>query len=38
MQSRITGTTMPVLEFQLDPNDAIIPKPENSPGWAAPFR
>src|SRR5579871_2214435 len=24
MQSRITGTTMPVLEFQLDPNDAII--------------
>lgn len=24
MQSRITGTTMPVLEFLLDPNDAII--------------
>ena len=24
MQSRITGTTMPVLEFILDPNDAII--------------
>jgi len=24
MQSRITGTTMPVLEFSLDPNDAII--------------
>src|ERR1700747_130888 len=24
MQSRITGTTMPVLEFVLDPNDAII--------------
>jgi uncharacterized protein (TIGR00266 family) len=24
MQSRITGTTMPVLEFQLDPNDSII--------------
>lgn len=24
MQSRITGTTMPVLEFALEPNDAII--------------
>ncbi len=24
MQSRITGTTMPVLEFVLDPNDSII--------------
>ena len=24
MQSRITGTTMPVLEFLLEPNDAII--------------
>jgi len=24
MQSRITGTTMPVLEFLLDPNDSII--------------
>src|SRR5258708_13336447 len=24
MQSRITGTTMPVLEFVLDPNEAII--------------
>lgn len=24
MQSRITGTTMPVLEFALDPNDTII--------------
>jgi len=24
MQSRITGTTMPVLEFILDPNDSII--------------
>jgi uncharacterized protein (TIGR00266 family) len=24
MQSQITGTTMPVLEFVLDPNDAII--------------
>src|ERR1017187_1187415 len=24
MQSRITGTTMPVLEFALDPNDSII--------------
>ncbi len=24
MQNRITGTTMPVLEFQLEPNDAII--------------
>ena len=24
MQHRITGTTMPVLEFQLDPNDSII--------------
>src|ERR1700740_1833801 len=24
MQSRITGTTMPVLEFTLDPNDSII--------------
>ena len=24
MQSRVTGTTMPVLEFALDPNDTII--------------
>ncbi|HWJ47802.1 MAG TPA: AIM24 family protein, partial [Candidatus Udaeobacter sp.] len=24
MQSRITGTTMPVLEFILDPNESII--------------
>src|SRR6266496_4716933 len=24
MQSRITGTTMPVLEFQLEPNESII--------------
>lgn len=24
MESRITGTTMPVLEFRLDPNDSII--------------
>jgi len=24
MQSRITGTTMPVLEFILEPNEAII--------------
>jgi uncharacterized protein (AIM24 family) len=24
MQTRIIGTTMPVLEFLLDPNDAII--------------
>ncbi len=24
MQNRITGTTMPVLEFLLEPNDAII--------------
>src|SRR5580700_684177 len=24
MQSRIVGTTMPVLEFVLDPNDAVI--------------
>ena len=24
MQSRITGTTMPVLEFALEPNDTII--------------
>ena len=24
MQSRITGTTMPVLEFVLDPNESII--------------
>ena len=24
MQSRITGTTMPVLEFALEPNDSII--------------
>jgi len=24
MQARITGTTMPVLEFQLEPNDAVI--------------
>ncbi len=24
MQHRITGTTMPVLEFQLDPNDSVI--------------
>ena len=24
MQSRITGTTMPVLEFLLDPNDSIV--------------
>ena len=24
MQSRITGTTMPVLEFLLDPNESII--------------
>ncbi|MBV8115280.1 MAG: AIM24 family protein, partial [Silvibacterium sp.] len=24
MQSRIVGTTMPVLEFILEPNDAII--------------
>jgi len=24
MQSRITGTTMPVLEFMLDPNETII--------------
>ncbi|HXW89610.1 MAG TPA: TIGR00266 family protein [Terriglobales bacterium] len=24
MQSRISGTTMPVLEFQLDPNESII--------------
>src|SRR5256885_13330484 len=24
MQSRITGTTMPVLEFVLDPNEAIV--------------
>ena len=24
MQARITGTTMPVLEFQLDPNDAVV--------------
>ena len=24
MQSRITGTTMPVLEFALDPNETII--------------
>ena len=24
MQSRITGTTMPVLEFVLDPNDSVI--------------
>ena len=24
MQSRIVGTTMPVLEFMLEPNDAII--------------
>jgi hypothetical protein len=26
MQSRITGTTMPVLEFLLEPNEAIIPE------------
>ena len=24
MQSRITGTTMPVLELLLEPNDAVI--------------
>ena len=24
MQNRITGTTMPVLEFALEPNEAII--------------
>jgi uncharacterized protein (AIM24 family) len=24
MQSRITGTTMPVLEFVLQPNDTVI--------------
>jgi uncharacterized protein (AIM24 family) len=24
MQSRITGTTMPVLEFILEPNESII--------------
>src|SRR6187402_990079 len=24
MQSRITGTTMPVLEFLLDPNESVI--------------
>ena len=24
MQSRITGTTMPVLEFILEPNDSVI--------------
>ena len=24
MQSRITGTTMPVLEFALEPNETII--------------
>jgi len=24
MQSRITGTTMPVLEFALEPNESII--------------
>jgi len=24
MQSRITGTTMPVLEFVLDPNESIV--------------
>ena len=24
MQNRIVGTTMPVLEFVLDPNDAVI--------------
>ena len=24
MQSRITGTTMPVLEFVLEPNEAIV--------------
>jgi len=24
MQPRITGTTMPVLEFKLDPNESII--------------
>ena len=24
MQSRILGTTMPVVEFQLDPNESII--------------
>jgi len=35
MQSRITGTTMPVLEFMLDPNETIISKPENFPGMSA---
>src|SRR5436305_2004308 len=24
MQSRITGTTMPVLEFVLDPNESVV--------------
>ena len=27
MQSRITGTTMPVLEFALEPNERLFPKP-----------
>jgi len=32
MQSRIVGTTMPVLEFALEPNESVISKLANSPG------
>jgi hypothetical protein len=38
MQSRITGTTMPVLEFVLEPNEAIISEAGELSWMAAPSR
>ena len=32
MQTRILGTTMPVLEVQLDPNEACSPRAANFRG------
>lgn len=32
MQTQIVGTTMPVLDVQLDPNEAVFSESGDSPG------